>query len=145
MAPRLYCAQKKCVIYVKKLDASLYYLAARILNPQCCTAFLKDENEDITAEEEKKLYVVWKLWERFCDNTLFSDMLYESESVCKPALQSEEYLSVFYKARRKHILRHICPQSQDEFDNYASENLIMLESMIAIQWWSHPIQRGRYP
>ena len=61
MVPRLHRAQKKCATYVQKLDASPYYLAARILNPQCRTAFLKDENKDITAKGEKKLYIVRKL------------------------------------------------------------------------------------
>jgi hAT family C-terminal dimerisation region len=145
MVPRLYRAQKKCATYVQKLDASPYYLAARILNPQCRTAFLKDENEDITAEGEKKLYVVRKLWERFRDKTPFSAVPYESESISKSALQPEENLSIFHKARRKHILKQTRPQSQDEFDNYISENPIMLDSSTtAIQWWSQPIQRGRY-
>ena len=146
MVPRLHRAQKKCATYVQKLDASPYYLAARILNPQCRTAFLKDENEDITAEGEKKLYIVRKLWERFRDKTPFSAVPYESESISKSALQPEENLSVFYKARRKHILKQTRPQSQDEFDNYISKNPIMLDSRTtAIQWWSQPIQRGRYP
>ena len=56
MVPWLYCAQEKCVIYIQKLDISLYYLVAYILNPQCRTAFLKDENENITTEGEKKLW-----------------------------------------------------------------------------------------
>jgi hypothetical protein len=71
---------------------------------------------------------------------------YEPESISKSALQSEENLSIFHKARRKHILKQTRPQSQDEFDNYISENPIMLDSRTtAIQWWSQPIQRGRYP
>jgi hAT family C-terminal dimerisation region len=146
MVSRLHRAQKKCATYVQKLDASPYYLAARILNPQCRTAFLKDENEDITTEGEKKVYVVRKLWERFRDQTQFSAVPYESESISKSALQPEENLSIFHKTRRKHILKQTRPQSQDEFDNYISENPIMLDSgTTAIRWWSQPIQRGRYP
>ncbi|KAF1990214.1 hypothetical protein K402DRAFT_302375, partial [Aulographum hederae CBS 113979] len=41
------------------------HLPARVLDPQCRTAFTKDENEDVTVEGEKKLYVVRKFWERF--------------------------------------------------------------------------------
>src|SRR5947207_2673931 len=146
MAPRLYRAEEKRATYVQKLGASPYYLAARILNPQCRTAFLKDENEDITVEGGKELYVVRKFWERFRDKTPFSAVPYESESIGKSPLQPEENLSVFHKARRKHILKHTRPQSQDEFDNYISENPIMLDSgTTAIRWWSQPIQRGRYP
>jgi hypothetical protein len=146
MAPRLHRAQEKCATYVQKLDASPYYLAARILNPQCRTAFLKDENEDITTEGEKKLYIVRKLWERFRDKIPFPAVSYESESISKSALQPEENLSVFHQARRKHILKQTRPQSQDEFDYYISENPIMLDSnTTAIQWWCQPIQHGRYP
>ena len=145
MVPRLHRAQKKYATYVQKLDASPYYLVVYILNPQCRMAFLKDENEDITAEGKKKLYVVQKLQERFRDKTPFSAMPYESKSISKSALQPKENLSIFYKARHKHILKQTHPQSQDEFDNYISENLIMLDSRtIAIQWWSQPIQCGRY-
>jgi hypothetical protein len=146
MIPRLHRAQEKCATYVQKLDASPYYLAARILDPQCRTAFLKDENKDITTEGEKKLYVVRKLWERFCNKIPFSAMPYESKSIGKSALPLEENFSVFYKTRQKHILKQTRPQSQDEFDNYIGENPIMLDSSTtAIQWWSQPIQRGRYP
>ena len=121
-------------------------MAARILDPQCCTAFLKDENKDITIKGEKKLYVVRKLWERFCNKIPLSATLYESKSIGKSALPLEENLSVFHKTRQKHILKQTRPQSQDEFDNYISENPIMLDSRTtAIQWWSQPIQRGRYP
>lgn len=76
----------------------------------------------------------------------FSAVSYETESIGKSALQPEENLSVFHKARRKHILKQTRPQSQDEFDNYIGENPIMLDSnTTAIQWWCQPIQRGRYP
>jgi hypothetical protein len=61
MAPQLHRAQEKCATYIQKLDASPYYLAARILDLQYRTAFLKDENKDITTKGEKKLYVVQKL------------------------------------------------------------------------------------
>jgi hypothetical protein len=45
-----------------------------------------------------------------------------------------------------HILKNTRPQSQDEFDTYVSENPIMLDrSTTAIQWWSQPVQRIRYP
>jgi hypothetical protein len=146
MVPRLYRAQEKCAIYIQKLDASPYYLAARILNPQCRTAFLKDENENITTEGEKKLYIIRKLWERFCDKTPFSAILPKSKGISKSALQPEENLSIFHKARQKHILKQTRPQSQDEFDNYISENPIMLDNdTTSIQWWSQPIQHGRYP
>ena len=128
MAPRLHWAQEKCATYIQKLDASLYYLAARILDPQCRTAFLKDENKDITTEGEKKLYVVQKLWERVRNKIPFSAMPYESKSIGKSALPLEENLSVFHKTRQKHILKQTRPQSQDEFDNYIGENPIMLDS-----------------
>jgi hypothetical protein len=89
---------------------------------------LKDKNKDITAEGEKKLYIVQKLWERFCNKTSFSAMLYKSENISKSALQSEENLSIFQKACHKYILKQTCLQSQDEFDNYISKNPIMLDS-----------------
>jgi len=42
MLPRLVQAEEKLKKYIKKLLKSLYYLAARILNPERYTAFLKD-------------------------------------------------------------------------------------------------------
>ncbi|EED13962.1 conserved hypothetical protein [Talaromyces stipitatus ATCC 10500] len=146
MAPRLQRAQEKCATYVQRLDDSPYYLAARILNPQCRIAFLKDGNGRIITEGEKKLYIVRKLWERFRDKLPFSAALYESESVGKHALQPEENLSAFHKVRRMQILKQTRPPSQDEFDNYINENPVMLDNdTTAIQWWSQPIQHGRYP
>ncbi|KAF1976935.1 hypothetical protein BU23DRAFT_455049, partial [Bimuria novae-zelandiae CBS 107.79] len=54
-----------------KLDASLYYLAARVFDPEARTGFLKVEDEEgvekLIAEGEKKVYIVRKLWERFRD------------------------------------------------------------------------------
>jgi hypothetical protein len=142
MSPRLYRAQEKCVIYIQKLDASPYYLAARILNPQCRIAFLKDENEHYTTEGEKKLYIVRKFWERFRDKAPLSAISHEPDKATEP----EENLSGFHKARRKHILKHTRPQSQDEFDSYISESAIMLDSSTtAIEWWCQSIQRIRYP
>jgi hypothetical protein len=62
MLPRLLCAKKKLAKYTTKLDDSPYYLAARIFDPECCTAFLKDKDKiSMTLEGEKKLYVVQKL------------------------------------------------------------------------------------
>ena len=62
MLPRLLRAEKKLAKYATKLDDSPYYLAARIFDPECCTAFLKDKDKiSMTYEGEKKLYVVRKL------------------------------------------------------------------------------------
>jgi hypothetical protein len=62
MLPRLLCAKKKLAKYATKLDDSPYYLAARILDPECRTAFLKDKGKiEMTLKGEKKLYVVQKL------------------------------------------------------------------------------------
>jgi len=58
MAPRLQCTEKKLAKYVKKLDDSPYYLAAQVLDPECRTAFLKDQNDCMTIEGEKKLFTV---------------------------------------------------------------------------------------
>ncbi|EED18924.1 hypothetical protein TSTA_126320 [Talaromyces stipitatus ATCC 10500] len=101
---------------------------ARIFNPQCRIAFLKDGNGRITTKGEKKLYIVRKLWERFRDKLLFSAVLYESESVGKHTLQPEENLSAFHKVCRMQILKQTRPASQDEFDNYINENPVMLDN-----------------
>jgi hypothetical protein len=61
MILRLQRAEKKLAKYIKKLDDSLYYLAAQVLDPECCTAFLKDQNDCMTIEEEKKLFSIQKL------------------------------------------------------------------------------------
>jgi hypothetical protein len=146
MLPRLLRAEKKLAKYAMKLDDSPYYLAARILDPECRTAFLKDKDKiGITLEGEKKLYVVRKLWERFRDKALLS-ALYETIKNNKPTLESTEQLSAFHKARRRHIEEQTRPQSQDEFDNYISENPIPLDSRTtSLQWWNLPLQRTRFP
>jgi hypothetical protein len=62
MLPRLLCAEKKLAKYTMKLDDSPYYLVARILDPKCCIAFLKDKDKiRLTLKGEKKLYIVQKL------------------------------------------------------------------------------------
>jgi len=59
MLPRLCRAKKKLAKYAIKLDDSPYYLAARILNLECYTAFLKDKDKiSITLKREKKLYII---------------------------------------------------------------------------------------
>jgi len=55
-------------------------------------------------------------------------MPYKSKSTSKSAFQLEENLSTFHKARQLYILKHTYPQSQNKFDNYISENPIMLDS-----------------
>jgi hypothetical protein len=88
MLPRLLRAKKKLVKYTTKLDDSLYYLAVRILNPECCTAFLKDKDKiKMTLKGEKKLYIVQKLWERFCDKASLL-ALYETIKNNEPTLES---------------------------------------------------------
>jgi hypothetical protein len=49
-------------------------------------AFLKDENKNITTKGEKKLYIIWKLWERFCDKTPFLAILPKSKGISKSTL-----------------------------------------------------------
>jgi hypothetical protein len=128
MLPRLLRAKKKLAKYATKLDDSPYYLAARILDPECRTAFLKDKDKiSMTLEGEKKLYVVRKLWERFRDKASLPAS-YETTKNNEPTLESTEQLSAFHKARRRHIEEQTRPQSQDEFDNYISENPIPLNS-----------------
>ena len=62
MPSRLLRAQRKLAKYTTKLDDSPYYLAARILNPECCTAFLKEKDTiKITVKGERKLYIIQKL------------------------------------------------------------------------------------
>jgi hypothetical protein len=73
MAPRLQRAEEKLAKYVKKLDDSPYYLAARVLDPECRTAFLKDQNDYLTIEGEKKLFSVRKLRERFREKAILLD------------------------------------------------------------------------
>ena len=145
MLPRLLRAEKKLAKYATKLDDSPYYLAARIFDPECRTAFLKDKDKiSMTHEGEKKLYVVQKLWERFRDNAL-PPASYETINK-EPTLESTEQLSAFHKARRRHIEEQTRPQSQDEFDNYIGENPIPLDSCTtSFQWWNLPLQRTRFP
>jgi len=146
MLPRLLRAEKKLEKYAIKLDDSPYYLSARIFDPECRTAFLKDKDKmKITLEGEKKLYVVRKLWERFRDSTSVPAS-YETMKNNEPTLKSTEQLSAFHKARRQHIEEQTRPQSQDEFDNYISENPIPLDShTTSFQWWNLPLQRTRFP
>ena len=66
MSSRLLRAETKLQKYTKKLAQSPYYLAARVFNPQCRTAFLKDDDgEFISVEAEQKFFSVRKLWERY--------------------------------------------------------------------------------
>jgi hypothetical protein len=148
MAARLQRAEEKLAKYVKKLDDSPYYLAARVLDPECRTAFLKDQNDYITIEGEKKLFSVRKLWERFREKAILSGstISYATEKTQKSPLESKENLSAFQKARLQHRLKHTRPQSLDEFDNYINENPIPLDGRTtAIQWWNQPLQRTRFP
>jgi hAT family C-terminal dimerisation region len=144
MPSRLLRAEKKLIKYEIKLEDSPYYLAARILDPECRTAFLKDKNNmKMSLEGEKKLYIVRKLWERFRDKAS-RPATHQTKSI-DPIEQPIEQLSAFHKARRQHIEQQTCPQSQDEFDNYISESPIPLDSYTtSLQWWSHSLQCTRF-
>ena len=99
----------------------------------------------MTLEGEKKLYVVRKLWERFRDKASLPAS-YETTKNNEPTLESIKQLSAFHKARRRHIKEQTRSQSQDEFDNYISENPIPLDSRTtSFQWWNLPLQRTRFP
>jgi hypothetical protein len=90
MLPRLLCAKKKLAKYATKLDDSPYYLVVRILNLECRTAFLKDKGKiEMTLKGEKKLYVVQKLWERFC-NKASLPALYKTLKNNEPTVESIE-------------------------------------------------------
>jgi hAT family C-terminal dimerisation region len=146
MSSRLLRAAKKLAKYATKLDDSPYYLAARILDPECRTSFLKNKDKcTITLEGTKKLYIVRKLWERFRDKVSLPAS-HETTQSSEPTLKSAEQLSAFHKARRRHIEEQTRPQSQDEFDTYVGENPIPLDSRTtSLQWWNLPLQRVRYP
>ena len=58
MLPRLIQAEEKLEKYTKKLLKSPYYLAARILNTERYTAFLKDQNNRGGITEENQLYII---------------------------------------------------------------------------------------
>jgi len=88
MSPRLLRAQEKLEKYTTKSDDSPYYLAARILGPECRMAFLKNKGKiRITLKGEKKLYVVQKLWERFRDKASLP-ATYETQKSSEPTLES---------------------------------------------------------
>jgi hAT family C-terminal dimerisation region len=148
MLPRLVRAEEKLKKYTKKLSKSPYYLAARILNPERRTAFLRDGNDNskMTETGEKQLYIVRKLWERFRDKVSSPEPApsYDAQR-CRPEVNEEE-LSTFQKAIRKRGLQATRPQNEDEFESYINENPVMLESRTrAIDWWSQSAQRLRFP
>ena len=129
MTPQLQRAQDKCATYVQKLDASPYYLAARIFDLENHTAFLKEGDKEgkrkLTTEGEKKLYIIQKLQERFRDKIPLLTVLNKSS---KYAFESKENLSVFYKTRQKYKHKKTRLQSQDKFNTYTSEIPIKLDS-----------------
>src|SRR5690242_2485919 len=129
MTSRLQRALDKLTTYIQKLDASPYYLAARIFDPENRISFLQVEDEDkkrmLTSEGAKKLCVVRKLWERFRDKIPLSARPNESG---KYALKPKEDDSTFHKTRREHKQKKTRPQSQDEFDTYIGQVPIELDS-----------------
>ena len=59
---------------------------------------------------EKKLYIVQKLQERFCDKASLP-ALYETIKNNEPVLEFTEQLSAFHKACRQYIEEQTHPQS----------------------------------
>jgi hypothetical protein len=130
MPPRLVRAKEKLEKYIKKLLKSPYYLAARILNPERRTAFLKDK-----INRDQQLYIVRKLWERFRDKapSLDSALSYNAQRG-RPEVDKEE-LGTFHRAIRRRGLQATRPQSEDELESYISKNPLMLEPRTrAINW-----------
>jgi hypothetical protein len=146
MIPRLLRTQKKLEKYAIKLDSSPYYLAARILDPECRTSFLKKKNANqISQEGQQKIFLVRKLWEKFRDTTS-SSVSYESTQESKSASEPTKVLSVFHQTRRRYIEEQTRPQSEDELDLYIQENAIPLDNhTTSLQWWNLPLQRTRFP
>lgn len=99
----------------------------------------------MTDEDQKRLYVVRKLWERFRDQSRIpvSD---QTKKANEPIGQPIEQLSAFHRVRRRQIEQQTRPQSQDEFDNYIGESPIPLDgNTTSLQWWSLPPQCTRFP
>ena len=146
MIPRLLRTQKKLEKYAIKLDSSPYYLAARILDPECRTSFLKKKNTNqISQDGQQKIFLVRKLWEKFRD-TASSSVSYESTQESKSVSEPTKVLSVFHQTRRRYIEEQTRPQSEDELDLYLQENAIPLDNhTTSLQWWNLPLQRTRFP
>ena len=101
---RLRCAETKLQKYTKKLAQSSYYLAARVFNPQCRTAFLKDDNgKFMSVKAEQKFFIVRKLWERHRGEV-------KEKATSNPSTSydtSNEPLSIFHQALQQRLPDHI--------------------------------------
>lgn len=141
MIPRLVRAEEKLKKYAKKLSKSPYYLAARILNPERRTAFLKGK-----INGDQQLYIVRKLWERTRDKASFPGSVPSYDAQRGRPEVDEKELSTFHRAIRERGLEATRPESEDEFESYINENPVMLEPHIrAIDWWGQLAQRLRFP
>jgi hypothetical protein len=147
MAPRLDRALEKLEKYTKKLADSPYYLAARVLNPQCRTTFLAEGFDG-----KKVLFLVRELWKKHRDKMPLSSnsSSYETREGQAP----EKELSAFQAAHKKRVKKATRPSSDDEFETYIKDGPIQLnpddlpprtKRKTSLEWWCEPNQRSRFP
>jgi hypothetical protein len=126
---------------------SPYYLAARVLNPEARTSFLRNQQGNLTLEGKQQLYIVRKLWERFLREAPPPDPKPSYDAQRGRDDIPEEELSEFEKAHRDMLREAIEADKVDEFEAYICEKAILLprSRTKAIDWWCLPAQRIRFP
>ena len=110
--------------YIKKVDISSYYKAARILSPTVRTTFLKDKDGQLTVEGSTCLWKIKHLWTQFSQKSFNKPTalynIQNNQKSSQTSVQRKKDLSPFQQILQKHH-ENQRPQSQDEFDNYCTE------------------------
>jgi hypothetical protein len=126
-----------------ELVKSSYYLAARVLNPEARTTFLRNQQGNLTLKGKQQLYIVQKLCERFLREVppLDPKLSYDAQRGREDI--PEDKLSEFEKAHRDMLREAIEADEVDEFEAYIREKAILLlkSRTKAIDWWCLPAQR----
>jgi hypothetical protein len=146
MLPRLIRASIKLEKYKEKLKDSPYYMAARVLDPECRTTFMKNkETTLITIEGERQLWLVRQLWKKFRkERPECVAPSYDTQKGRDDIL--DENLSSFAKIQRQMKVEATGLGQKDELEAYIEESPVLLQDRTtAIDWWCQKVQRIKYP
>jgi hypothetical protein len=140
LGPRLLRAMDVFEKYYSKIEKSPVYLLALILNPSQRSRYLKDnlKTKRLVDERLNICKSFWASWREShaCDN------IPSSRAEKRPV--EPKHLSEYGKIRAQlHAFQR--PRSQDEFDDYLSQEQTDLGERTAIEWWFGSVQRHRFP
>lgn len=123
--------------YYTKTDESALYAAALVLHPKRRTKYIEANWKPEWIEDAlEKVKELWKAYREMTPDPSISSF--------RERTPEEEELSPFDRIAQK-LGEYYEPVSQDEYEDYCSENPIEIGKTPALKWWGQEQQTVRWP